>query len=62
MKTLGISLVLIVWMIMTLVLALSLIGIFILVREDVECNHWKGEEGEAVWFRIGKRLVGKLTE
>jgi len=62
MKTLGISLVLIVWMIMTFILAISLVGIVVLVREDSNCEYWKGEIGESNWFKIGKSLTRKLIE
>ena len=51
----------IVWCLITLLLALSLVGIVVLIREDHNCKGFQGEEGEAVWFRIGKILINKLV-
>ena len=51
----------IVWCLITLLLALSLVGIVVLIREDHNCKGFQGEEGEAVWFRIGKTLINKLV-
>lgn len=62
MKSIVLGIVLIVWMIMTLLLALSLIGIVVLIREDYNIKTFQGEEGESVWFRLGKGLVNKLIE
>jgi len=62
MKTLGITTSFIIWCIFTLLLACSLIGIMVLMREDHDLPQFQGEEGEAVWFRIGKKLINKLTE
>ena len=63
MKIVIIGFVFLFWMIFTLILTFSIIGIFtVLLREDHNCEHFKGEEGEAVWFRIGKKLVNKLIE
>lgn len=50
----------IVWCLMTLVLALSLVGLLVFIREDFSSSRWTGEEGEAVWFKIGKALTNKL--
>ena len=60
MKKISIALAFIFWMLMTFLLVVSLVGIIVLVREDINCQHFKGEEGEAVWFRIGKKLVNNL--
>jgi hypothetical protein len=57
-----ISIVLIFWFIFTLLLACSIIGIMVLIREDHDCKGFQGEAGEAVWFRIGKMLVNKLIK
>jgi hypothetical protein len=62
MKSIVLGTVFIVWMIMTLALALSMIGIIVLIREDHNINSFQGEEGESVWFRLGKRIINKLTE
>ena len=47
---------------MTLILAISIVGLFVLIREDHNITEFQGEDGEAVWFRIGKGLVNKLIE
>lgn len=47
---------------MTLILALSLVGIIVLAREDWSCQQFQGEEGESNWMRIGKKLINKLIE
>jgi hypothetical protein len=60
MKTFTLGIVLIFWMILTLLLAISIIGIFVLIREDFSSEYWKGEEGEAAWFKIGKSITKKL--
>ena len=62
MKNIVLGIVLIVWMIMTLVLALSLIGVVVLIREDHNIKTFQGEQGESVWFRLGNKIVNKLVE
>lgn len=62
MKTIGITICFIFWCLFTLILAISLIGIVVLIREDYNCKNFQGEEGEAIWFKIGKKLINKLTE
>lgn len=62
MKNVVLGIVLIIWMIMTLLLALSLIGTMVLIREDHNIKTFQGEEGESIWFRLGKKLVNKLIE
>jgi hypothetical protein len=62
MKNVVLGIVLIVWMIMTLALALSIVGIVVLLREDHNIKSFQGEQGEAIWFRLGKGLVNKLIE
>lgn len=62
MKTIGITICFIFWCLFTLILAISLIGIVVLIREDYNCKNFQSEEGEAIWFKIGKKLINKLTE
>ena len=62
MKNIVLGIVLVVWMIMTLVLALSLIGTVVLIREDHNIKSFQGEQGESVWFRLGNKIVNKLVE
>ena len=61
MKKFTVGLVLIFWMLFTILLAVSLVGIMVLIREDHSTKTFQGEDGEAVWFRIGKKLVESLT-
>jgi len=62
MKTVVLGITLIVWMVMTLLLALSLVGLIIFRRADHESNLFHGEVGESVWFRLGKNIANKLVE
>lgn len=56
------SITFIVWMIMTFILAISMVGWIVLVREDHNIQHYQGENGEAVWFKLGKSIIKKLTD
>jgi hypothetical protein len=60
MKKILITISFIVWCISTLLLVCSIIGIIVLIREDFNCKTFQGEEGEAVWFQIGKKLINNL--
>lgn len=62
MKSFTLGVVLIFWMVLTIILAASIIGIVVLIREDHNTNTFQGESGEAVWFRIGRSLVDKLIQ
>lgn len=62
MKTIGVTIVLIIWFIFTLLLACSIIGIVVLIREDHNTKNFQGSEGDANWFKIGKALANKLIE
>lgn len=62
MKNLFITIVLIFWIIFTLILAVSLIGIIVLIREDHNTKNFLGTEGDSNWFKIGKMLTKKLIE
>ena len=62
MKTFILSITFIIWMIMTFILAISIVGLVVLMREDIQIQSWEGEEGEAVWFKIGKKITNKLIE
>ena len=61
MKTIGITISLVVWMILSLFAAITVIpGLFLFTREDSTCEKWQGEVGESVWLKIGKKLTEKL--
>jgi hypothetical protein len=62
MKTVGITISFIVWCLITLILSISIIGLIVFIREDNECRNWQGEEGESAWFKMGRKLINKLTE
>lgn len=62
MKTFILSITFIIWMIMTFILAISIVGLVVLMREDIQMQSWEGEEGETVWFKIGKKITNKLIE
>lgn len=62
MKNVVLGIVFIIWMIMTLALALSMVGIVVLIREDHNIKTFQGEQGESVWFRLGRSIVNKLVE
>jgi hypothetical protein len=62
MKQFSLSIVFIVWMIMTLLLAVSLVGLVVLVREDNRCEKYTGEEGESAWLKIGKKILQEIIK
>lgn len=62
MKKILITISFIVWCIFTLLLAISLVGIVVLIREDHNVCTFEGEVGEAVWFKIGKKIIDELIK
>lgn len=60
MKNITITICFALWCIFTLFLVLSIVGLIVLVREDHNCKDFQGEEGEAVWLQIGKKLINEL--
>ena len=63
MKTITLGFLLFMWMIITLILACSIIGLTILlIRADAGCVNYQGEEGSVPWMKVGKQLLNKLTE
>ena len=52
---------LIVWMIISLILSLSVIGLLVWVRADANSEYWKaGNEGRSTWAIIGQTLTDRL--
>lgn len=51
---------LIVWMIVSLILTLSIIGMIVWIRGDFSTQYWQGYEGRSTWARIGQDLTDKL--
>lgn len=62
MKKITILFALVFWMIFTLILACSIVGFAVLIREDHNCKKYQGEAGEAVWFKIGKQITNELIK
>lgn len=62
MKKILIAISFIFWCLFTLLLATSLVGIVVLIREDHNAKSFQGEVGEAVWFQIGKKLINELIK
>ena len=50
------------WCLITLLLALSLVGLILLVREDHDAAHYQGEEGESAWLKLGKLIILNLIK
>jgi flagellar biosynthesis/type III secretory pathway M-ring protein FliF/YscJ len=61
MKT-HILIALVVWMIVSLILTLSVIGLLVWVRSDDSTTYWKGDEGRSTWARIGQDLTDNLIK
>ncbi len=62
MKQFFLSIVFIIWMIMTLLLAVSVIGLVVLIREDTRCEKYTGEAGQSVWFKLGKTILEEIIK
>lgn len=61
MKTFYITLALIHWMIFTLILVASIVGLFVLLPQENYTNYYKPqEELRSTWMRIGHALMNKL--
>lgn len=54
MKYIGLSLCLIMWMVLTLILVCSLVGILILMSDEVGTK--------ATWMNIGNKIIESLTK
>lgn len=53
---------LIFWMIFTIILVCSVVGLLLFVRADYNTKYYQGEEGRGGWVKIGLKLMDKLTE
>lgn len=62
MKKIIIGIVLIFWIIFTLLLAISIIGIVVLRREDHNCVNYQGVIGESAWMKLGNNLMLELIK
>lgn len=51
----------IMWLACTLIFALSIVGWFVLKRQDNDCTHWKGREGVSPWYFFGEKILAELT-
>ena len=53
---------LIVWMIISLILTLSIVGMIVWVRADNNTLNWQGDEGRSTWAKIGQDLSDRLIK
>lgn len=49
------------WLACTIILALSIVGWFVLKRQDNDCTHWKGREGVSPWYFFGEKILAELV-
>lgn len=50
------------WCIFTFLFAITIIpAFFILLREDSTCDTFMADEGDANWFKIGKKIINELV-
>lgn len=60
-KTL-ILIALIVWLLCSLILVCSIIGLLLFLRTDYSTVNWQGDDGMSTWNRIGLGLMKQLIE
>lgn len=53
---------LIFWMIISLALACSIVGLLLFVRSDSDTKFWQGEKGRSAWCKIGIGLYDNLVK
>lgn len=53
---------LIFWMILSLFLACSVIGLLLFVRADYNLKSYQGDSGMSSWFKLGHKLLDKFIE
>ncbi len=51
---------LIIWMIISFLLVLSVIGLLLFIRSDTGTKYWQGEKGRSGWLKIGIGLYESL--
>ena len=62
-KIAWIAVVVIVWMLLTLVLTLSLIGLLVILNRPKSTNRFEsGEARRSTWMRLGILLIDELID
>lgn len=56
------ALILIIWMIISLILVCSIVGLLLFMRSDTSCESHLGEIGVSSWNKIGLGILGKILE
>lgn len=54
------ALCLITWMILTLILALSIIGLLLLINQTVHYSEGKPDIHKSTWMQIGEKLLDSV--
>lgn len=62
MNKLVILIALIFWLITSLILVCSVIGLLLFVRSDHNVKTWEGDEGSSTWAKIGITLTNNLIK
>lgn len=60
MAKIGIGILLIFWMIISLCLVCSVIGLILFVRADYNVKSFQDDKGMSSWMRVGHSLLNKL--
>ena len=50
----------IIWMIISFLLVISIVGLLLFVRSDNGVENWQGERGRSGWMKIGIGLYESL--
>ena len=58
----SILIALIFWMLISLVLSLSIVGLLLFVRADGNTQYWQGDKGRSTWCKIGVGLFENLIK
>lgn len=57
-----IAIALIVWMLISLILVCTVVGLVLFIRTDTLCSHHLGDRGLSTWSRIGLGLYEKIIK
>jgi len=60
MEKIALFLLLMTWLIVSLILACSVIGLLLFVRADHNCSTFQGDEGMSSWMRLGHGILKKF--
>lgn len=62
MKKFGLLVTLIIWMLLTIILTLSIIGWIILLHKDSGFSSQSSDEARSTWMKIGLIILNKIIE